>query len=378
MKEILEKFMHKAINHAKKGWGLTKHHPMQGCVIVEHGSIVAEAWVEDDSGESAIIKAFKLLGRRMDSSGNLFTTMEPIAKVHANGNEIEAIVDARITRVVFGCEHPDKAYQGTGLKALQLAEVNTLGGILEDECLDLNFMYNHWEANKSPLIAAKVATTIDGKIATRTGESQWITGEEARMDVMKWRKLFPAIAVGAQTLIEDNPRLTIRNDEGCECGCPIRLVFDGNLMSVTDENLKNLHLFNDQYKDRTVVVTVSHSDGAKFDMLKNHGITYWPFQSHGGNAVPFDKFLKQCYEQDISGVLFEGGANLISKLMSIKVIKYLFSYRAPKIFGDEQALAAFSGRECNTLSQSLELSSVYHQFFGKDQLMRGFIDYPEE
>jgi diaminohydroxyphosphoribosylaminopyrimidine deaminase/5-amino-6-(5-phosphoribosylamino)uracil reductase len=374
MREILEKFMLKALTHAKKGWGKTGHQPMAGCVIVEHGSIVAEAWSEDASGDSVIITALDVLGRGLDSSGNLFVTMEPIARVHSNGNEIEAIVDAKMQRVVYGCPHPDKDFRGAGLEALQLNGVNVLGGVLEEGCLDLNLIYNYWDENKKPLIATKLATTIDGKIATRAGESKWITGEQARQDVMKWRQLFPAIAIGAQTLIDDNPRLTVRlHDE--EETSPLRLVFDGGLISVTEENM-GLNLYSDAFKDRTIVVTVSQADPEKFKILDQNGIKYWPFQSHGGHAVPFEKFLRQCYEQDIAGVIFEGGANLISKLMSIEVIKYLFSYRSPTIFGDSETLAAFSGRECLKLEDAVRLSSVKQDIFGEDHLYRGYINYP--
>ena len=371
-----EIFMNEAYDLALKGWGSNGLEPLQGCLIVENGTVVSSAWTADGSGDSAIIKACEKLGKKLDYGGKLFTTLEPVSRVYSNGSEVDAIHDLNVTQVIFGSPYPDSQYRGSALKNLKFLKVKTIGGVLKNLCLDLNLIHNYWKINNAPLIAAKVATTLDGKIATRTGKSKWITGEQARLDVMKWRQFFPGIAIGAKTLLEDNPSLTIRNKNGQDLGCPYRFIFDGSLSSVHEENLRSLNLFSDPFKHKTIVVTLNHAEKSKFKLLEKHAISYWVFQSDENNQVPFNEFINKCFQQKISGVLFEGGAKLIASLLEMKAIQYLYSYRAPKIFGDDQALGAFVGRECLSVNQAIELEAVHHEFFGKDQMIRGFVKYP--
>src|SRR4029077_17654085 len=123
---------------------------------------------------------------------------------------------------------PNPAHAGRGFEILRRAGVEVVTGVLERECADLNLIFSHWIVRGTPFLAGKSATTLDGRIATRTGESRWITGEAARADAHRWRRLFPAIAVGAGPVMKDNPRLTARI-AGAPEWCPLRLVFDGRL-----------------------------------------------------------------------------------------------------------------------------------------------------
>src|SRR5690606_19587740 len=183
---------------------------------------------------------------------------------------------------------------------------------------------NHWNTTGLPFRAATTPTTLDGRIACRTGDSRWITGQVARADVMRWRRLFPAIAVGAGTLMHDNPRLTSRI-EGREEWCPVRFVFDGLLRTVTNRSIPAV--YTDEFKDRTIVVTTPHGGMGYVRKLMDMGITVWVLPSTT-QRIAWADFRRKCAEERISGVYFEGGAQLLSQLLRDAQIDYLFSYRA--------------------------------------------------
>jgi diaminohydroxyphosphoribosylaminopyrimidine deaminase/5-amino-6-(5-phosphoribosylamino)uracil reductase len=223
------------------------------------------------------------------------------------------------------------------------------------------------------LLAAKAAVTLDGKIATRTNDSEWITGEMARADVHRWRRLFPAIAVGAGTILSDNPSLTSR--VGDEVWCPVRFVFDGLLRTVLDKNLPKV--YTDEYKHRTIVVTTPHGGLGYMRKLQAMGVQVWNLPSPTMRA-PLPDFRRKCAEAGITGVYFEGGALIISELLQFRQLDYLFVYRAPVLLGDEKAKAVFKGLRTEKLVNAVRMKNVRHASFGPDQLMRGHVLYPEK
>ncbi len=370
MKAILEKFMKQALLNAKEAWGETSPDPMVGAVIVEVGQVVAEGYLAKSGAVPAEKDVMNKIGRIPAPGSSLFITMEPRASEENEAN-LEQIIKMGFERVVIGTAHPSSEHTGKGIEYLTRAGVKVSSGILDEECRNLNFIYNYACEHKRPLIAAKVATTIDGKVATRAGHSKWITSDIARADVMHWRKFFPAIAVGATTVLLDDPKLTVRI-EGEDEIAPIRFIFDGKLSSV---EMPLRGIFTDEFREKTVILALDNADIEKFKILEDNGIQCWKFDSKS-NLIPFPEFCEKCLENGLSGVLFEGGANLVSKLMVLKAIDYLFVYRAPKIFGDTEALSVFSGRECLELKEAITLRDVQHTILGDDQLMRGYVKNP--
>jgi diaminohydroxyphosphoribosylaminopyrimidine deaminase/5-amino-6-(5-phosphoribosylamino)uracil reductase len=237
----------------------------------------------------------------------------------------------------------------------------------------MNLIFNHWIARKEPLIAGKIAATLDGKIATRTGDSKWITGEAARGDVHRWRRLFPAIAVGAGTVLTDNPRLTARVDGQPEA-CPVRFVFDGRMRTVSSGTMPGVYC--DEFAARTVVVTTQHGGEGYVRKLRAMGVGVWVFDSASGR-VPLEQFRARCALERISGVLFEGGPQLLSRAVTERQLDYLLAYQAPVIFGDERAKSVLSGMRTETMAQALRLSDVRRMALGDDSLVRGRVVYPE-
>lgn len=368
-----EGFMRHALSLAERAWGETHPNPMVGAVIVEDGAIVAEGWHVRDGEAHAEKAALANLGRAPKPGATMVVTLEPCSTAGRTGACCDAIKEAGIGRVVVGAADPNPDHAGRGFAVLREAGIEVIEGVLERECRDLNLLFNHWIVNRRPLLAAKTAVTIDGRIATRTGDSQWITNAESRADVHRWRRLFPSIAVGAMTVLQDDPRLTARLPNG-EVWCPRRFVFDGLLRTVVDRNMPQV--YTDEFKDRTVVVTTPHGGLGYVRKLEAMGVEVWILDS-ATQRVSFADFKQRCAEEGINGVYVEGGAQLIGEMLRARELDYLFNYRAPVLLADDRAKAGFVGLRTEKLQHALRLRDVRHASFGDDQLMRGEVVYPE-
>lgn len=369
-----EFFMRRALELARQAWGCTHPNPLVGALIVENGQVVAEGFHAHDGGPHAERVALAALGRPPAPNATLYVTLEPCSTHGRTGACCDAIRQAGISRVVVGATDPNPAHAGQGFELLRSSGVEVVAGVLATECADLNLIFNHWITTGGPLLAAKVASTLDGKIACRTGESKWITGETARADVHHWRRYFPGIAAGAMTILKDNPRLTARAPDGTTW-CPLRFVFDGLLRTVTHTHLP--HVYTDEYRDRTIVVTTPHGGMGYVRKLRDLGVQVWVMPT-ATQRVNFADFRRRCSEEKVTGVYFEGGAQLISELLRSRQLDYLFAYRAPVLFADEKAKGMFTGLRPDAVSQAVRLAEVRQATFGDDSLMRGRVTYPEK
>jgi diaminohydroxyphosphoribosylaminopyrimidine deaminase/5-amino-6-(5-phosphoribosylamino)uracil reductase len=369
-----EFFMRRALELARQAWGCTHPNPLVGALIVENGQVVAEGFHAHDGGPHAERVALAALGRTPAPNATLYVTLEPCSTHGRTGACCDAIRQSGIRRVVAGATDPNPAHAGQGFELLRSSGVEVVAGVLATECADLNLIFNHWITTGGPLLAAKVASTLDGKIACRTGESKWITGETARADVHHWRRYFPGIAAGAMTILKDNPRLTARAPDGTTW-CPLRFVFDGLLRTVTHTHLP--HVYTDEYRDRTIVVTTPHGGMGYVRKLRDLGVQVWVMPT-ATQRVNFADFRRRCSEEKVTGVYFEGGAQLISELLRSRQLDYLFAYRAPVLFADEKAKGMFTGLRPDAVSQAVRLAEVRQATFGDDSLMCGRVTYPEK
>ena len=368
-----EPFMRRALDVARRGWGDTHPNPLVGALIVENGTVVAEGHHARAGEAHAEINALKALGRRPAPGATLYVTLEPCCTHGRTPPCTDAIADAGITRVVIGATDPNPAHAGKGFDVLRAGGVEVVTGVLADECADLNLIFNHWITTGRPLFAAKSGVTLDGKVATRTGDSKWITSEQSRADGHRWRRLFPAIAVGAGTVRADNPRLTARLN-GTEW-CPWRFVFDGLLRTVTDKAMPNV--YTDEFRERTIVVTTAHGGMGYVRKLNSLGVKTWllPAQSP---KVNFADFRARCIVEGIPAVFFEGGAQLLSEVLQARELDYLFTYHAPVLFADDKGKSILRGLRTESLDQAIRLERVRHEVLGDDSLMRGFVKYPDK
>jgi diaminohydroxyphosphoribosylaminopyrimidine deaminase/5-amino-6-(5-phosphoribosylamino)uracil reductase len=366
------RFMERSLELAQKGWGNTHPNPMVGAVIVEDSRIVGEGWHERVGMDHAEVAALKNLGRLPKPGASMISTLEPCSTTGRTGPCVEAIVQAGLRHLVIGSVDPNPEHSGSGIELLKKHGVSVETRVLGDLCDDLNLIYNNWISRGTPLFAGKTATTVDGRIATRTGESRWITGPRAREDVMRWRRLFPSIAVGSGTVINDQPRLTSRQ-EGEEEWSPIRFVFDGMLTSAMERTLPSI--YTDEFRHRTVAVTTTQAGTGYAHRIESGGAQTWVIHSRN-MQIPINAFRNRCIEEGITGVYFEGGPRLLSEIVRERQLDYLFAYRAPILFGDERAPSTVHGLRTEKLTQGLRLEDVRHAIFDGDQLMRGRLVYP--
>mgnify|MGYP000032399359 CR=1 FL=1 len=371
-----EAYMLAALEEARKAMGKTHPNPAVGAVVVHREQVVARGHTEPAGGRHAEIvalDAFRETGLQVDASTALVVTLEPCSTRGRTPPCTGAIIESGIRKVLAGAVDPNPRHAGRGFEVLKEAGLDVTPGILAGDCEDLNLIFNWRMTEGRPFFAGKIATTLDGRIATRGGLSKWITGTEARADVHRWRRYFPAIAVGAGTVLADNPALTARIG-GEEEWCPVRFIFDRHLITFKDGTFK---VYSDAWRERTIVVSSRAHLGRIRKLEEETGIRFWAIES-GLEDGGLPEFAQRCHKEGIDGMFLEGGAHLLSSFLNFRYLDYLFAYRAPKLLADASGLAPFTGQEPVTMQDTVTLRAIRQAGFGDDQLMRGFVVYPNQ
>ncbi len=322
--------MRRALELALQAWGRTHPNPMVGAVITEGGKIVAEGFHAKAGDPHAEVMVLRALGRKPDADAILHVTLEPCCTQGRTPPCVAAILASGIRTVVVGARDPNPAHAGHGLDQLRAQGVAVVEGVLGEECAELNLIFNHWIVRGSPLLALKVASTLDGKLTLPAGQGRAISGPESQAYVHRLRRLFPAIAVSADTAITDNPRLTARGNDGETC--PLRFVLDRHFKTA---GRTGLNLFQDAHRTRTIVVGLG-SAAKKSDLAwyEAEGIKVW---SMVGDEDSFlDVWAERCAQEKIAGVLVEAGPRLASAMLSAGSADYLYAFVAPRT-GDPDA-----------------------------------------
>ena len=364
------KYMKRALELARKGWGDTHPNPMVGAVIVIGGKIVAEGWHRAAGEPHAEIEALRNFDHRLHQEATLYITLEPCSTVGRTGACTSAIIASGIPRVMIGTLDPNPAHRGRGIDYLRQAGIEVSVGIMEETCADLNLIFNHSISRKTPLLAAKIATTLDGKFSAANGHSKWITGESARKDVMHWRRYFPAIAGSASTVLTDNPKLTSRlPDSTC---CPRRFIFDRTLDTLP--YLDSLHIFKGDNAAETTLICDEKADP---EAARRAGLDIWQLPVCKGH-LDLDAFRTRCIDGGINGVYIEPGPRWASALLKEGQIDYLFHYLAPKYLVDSEASGMGQPRATTSIKEATHLQQVQHHHFEQDLLIRGWLGNAHE
>lgn len=359
-------YMTKAIGLARRAWGQTHPNPMVGALVVEKEAVVAEGWHKGVGRAHAEIEALRSLGRKPAPEATLYVTLEPCSTSGHTGACTDAIIEAGITKVVVGAVDPNPAHAGRGLDILRQAGIKVVSGILKDSCCDLNLIFNHWITYGTPFLTAKLAMTLDGKFAAASGHSQWVTGESARADVMRWRRYFPAIAVGANTVLQDDPSLTSRIGETVFCST--RFVFDRNLKTIAAQKIPQL--YKDAFAKQTIVLCLASADSGRKTRAVELGLQLWELPEDRGQ-LDWGAFRARCAENGICGIYIECGPTLATQVIEFGMVDYLFVYQAPKFMADAAAGGIGSDRKTSTMRDAIGLSEVRHAIFAEDILTRG-------
>lgn len=354
-------YMKMALELAKQGQGTTGPNPMVGAVIVKDGKVIGEGYHRKAGEEHAEIIALQKAGETAKGA-TLYVTLEPCCHVGKTGPCTEAIISAKIHRVVVGMEDPNEKVNGRGIRELKRLGIEVEVGVCDRECRELNEFFIFWIKQGLPFVILKTASTLDGKIATFKGESKWITSQESRDEVTALREKVDAILIGIGTVAADNPTLTIASKHRPN---PLRVIVDSKLrISPRAKILK----VDDRCK--TMVVTTRKSNLKKRKALERKGVEVLIVPDKK-RRVSLVSLLKLLGKRGILSVLVEGGAEVNASFVKEKLAHKIYNFVAPQILGDD-ALGAYSDLGLGSLDQAIRIKDIKIQSLGKDFLVQGY------
>jgi diaminohydroxyphosphoribosylaminopyrimidine deaminase/5-amino-6-(5-phosphoribosylamino)uracil reductase len=336
-----EAAMDRALELARNGYGRVSPNPLVGCVILQGENILAEGWHESFGGPHAEAHALSRL-QHVPSDAVLYCTLEPCAHTGKTPPCADAIIASGIRHVVVGTVDPNPIVAGRGIERMRAAGIRVDVGIREAECAWMNRFFLHTIQHRSPYCILKVAQSIDGCVATATGESEWITNEETRTRVHELRAGVDAVCVGSGTVRSDNPSLTVRLAQGPN---PLRMVLDSRLSVPAGMNVFSSDA-------RTIVFcTYQGYDEQRAVVLRAQGVEVEQVSANAGGTVDIAAALQRAYDAyGVQSILFEAGSALASALVAASVPHELHICIAPIIIGDGQR--AFGGLHTSALSDA--------------------------
>jgi diaminohydroxyphosphoribosylaminopyrimidine deaminase/5-amino-6-(5-phosphoribosylamino)uracil reductase len=357
----------RALDLAADGAGRVSPNPMVGCVIVSaSGEVVGEgAYIYDNTIHAEAI-ALAQAGEKA-KGGTAYVSLEPHSHQNRTPPCTEALINAGIKRVVCPVEDPNPLVSGRGFEALREAGIEVVTGILADEANKLNEKFTYWHRNKRPFVHLKMAISLDGRIATRTGDSRWITGPESLVRVHEMRHEFDAILVGANTVLQDNPVLTDRSLRPRRRKL-VRVVLDNNLRIPY-----SAHLVQTASDIPTIVFTDSRDDN-KILELREEGVEVVQIAEGGRNL---QGVLIELGKRDLISVMVEGGTEVAGAFYDAKLIDKLTFFIAPIVIGGRDAPVAIGGSGSHLLSTAMRLKNTETTRHGDDLEITGYPSYGE-
>ena len=347
--------MKRALKLAEMGLGKTSPNPMVGAVVLDKNfNFVSEGFHEKYGEPHAEVNAINsAVSKGADiSGGTIIVTLEPCSHFGKTPPCADLIIKSGIKTVVAGCLDPNPKVSGKGIEKCKQAGLETVVGILEDECKSKNEIFFKNQTEHLPFVIIKTAVTLDGKIATKTGSSKWITGEKSRKDVQKLRSKVDAILTSSKTVIADNPSLTCRL-KGCKN--PMRIVVDSKLQTSPESKV-----FAQDGTKVYLATTISSKD-------KKYPKNVEILQTKEKNGhVDLSELMKILYEKGICSILVEAGGELNGAFFKEKLVDKLIKYTAPKILGDNNGKPFIQGIDIDNINNCLNLKSLKTTRLGDD------------
>ena len=360
-------FMQEALKLARRGLGKTSPNPMVGAVVVRDGEIVGRGWHPGAGQPHAEIFALKEAGD-LALDAELFVTLEPCNHEGRTPPCSEAIIRAGIRRVVIGTTDPNPGVVGRGAERLEEAGIRVETGLLGEECRRLNETWNKYITTGMPFVTLKAAASLDGRIATRTGHSQWISNEKSRHYVHQIRAAHDAILIGIGTLLKDNPRLTARRP-GLEPLSPYRIVLDSLLRTPLDSNI-----FGRDGREKMFLATRRHEE-KKLAPYRERVREILTLPTNDLGQLDFPALLRELGRREITSVLIEGGSEINGSALDNRIIDKICFFYAPILIGGRGSLGMLSGRGAESIDQALPVRDITIRHFDNDLCLEGYIDY---
>jgi len=352
-----KKYMEVAIQLAEKGKGFVSPNPLVGCIIVKRGKIVGRGYHKKYGEAHAEINALKSAGKKANNA-TMYVNIEPCSHWGKTSPCTETIVEGGIREVVVGMEDPNPLVDG--YKELKFRGLKTRIGILREKAKKLNEVYTKYVKTKKPFVILKLATSLDGKIATSTGDSKYITSKEARIYVHQLRNDVDAVMVGINTIIRDNPLLDSRLVKGKN---PTKIIVDSTLkISERAKVLKD--------PSKVIIVTTNKAPRKKIDKLHQKGVRIISLKPKKG-LVDLKELIKELGKSEISSVMIEGGAELSGNAIKEGVVDKLLIFSAPKIIGN--GLGPIKDLGITKVNEAIKLKNILTKNIGKDLLVEGYL-----
>ena len=360
-------YMQRALALARQALGNTSPNPAVGAVIVRDGVIVGEGHTQPAGGWHAEVMALKQAGEAARGA-TMYVSLEPCCHYGRTPPCSQAIIAAGIAEVHLAAIDPNPLVSGRGKAELEAAGIKTHAGEHEEEALELNEAYCKFITTRLPFVVAKFAMSLDGKIATKTGDSQWITGEEARRYARSLRRTADAIMVGIKTILCDDPQLTAREDADANVSDgrqPLRVVVDSN-----GRTPPSARIF--QMPGKTLIAATASIEPARERELREAGAEVLRLPAKRGR-VDLLELLKALGQREITSVVVEGGGTLLGSLFDQKLVDRVYAFVAPVIIGGSGAVTAVEGRGVSKMTEALRLRRPKVERLGDDILICGYV-----
>ncbi len=351
------RFMAGALALAAPMLGLTAPNPAVGCVIVRNGRIVGRGATARGGRPHAETRALAAAGSRARGA-TAYVTFEPCAHHGATPPCAEALVRAGVSRVVIGCLDPYPPVRGRGVAILRRAGVPVTTGVLESECRRLNEGFITRMARRRPFVILKLAASLDGRIAAASGDSRWISSNDSRRLVHRWRRECDAVLVGAGTVIADDPRLTCRAPRGRD---PVRIVLDARLRVPP-----GARIFRQRSGAPTILVTVASRLAAARRRYQRPGVEIVTAPANQ-DGIALDALMRDLARRGISKVLIEGGAHVAASALRARIVDRVALFVAPLILGS--GLPAVDGLRFRRVRDAVALADLTARPVGRDWLL---------
>jgi diaminohydroxyphosphoribosylaminopyrimidine deaminase/5-amino-6-(5-phosphoribosylamino)uracil reductase len=354
-----EDYMREALRVAGFARGRTAPNPLVGAVIVKDGRIISEGWHRQAGTPHAEIHALRMAGD-LAKGATLYVTLEPCSHYGRTGPCAKAIIEAGVSRVVVGMGDPNPLVAGRGIKMLQEAGIEVCLGVLQDEARELNEVFLKWIMTKMPFTVLKTAMSLDGRIATAAGQSQWITNEMSRQRGHRLRDIYDGIMVGIGTVLADDPSLTTRLPDGSGHN-PVRIIVDSRARMPLTAKVVTDGLA------KTIVAVTNQAAEPKVAALRAAGVEVLVVNE--GQQVDLCRLMQLLGEAEIASVLVEGGGTLNFSLLQAGLVDRVYAFIAPLLIGGKTALASVMGEGFGQLQDAVRLEDMQTEMLAGDILV---------
>jgi len=363
------KYMAVALRLAARAYGDTSPNPLVGALLVKKNEVIGRGWHRRAGEAHAEIEAFQDAERHGKNvrGATLYVTLEPCSSQGRTPPCTDAIVAREIKRVVVAATDPNPKHAGRGFELLRRAGIEVVSGVLEAEATRLNEAFNHWIVHRTPFVTVKAAMSLDGKIATRNGESKWITGPQARAYGMHLRRGSDAILVGVNTVLADDPALSVRSAQPEKPGGnpprqPRRIILDSEAR--TPPRAK---VVSDEQRARTTLVVTRTAPKERVDRLRKQATVWVAPEKRGG--IDLRWVLAKLGAEEVTQLLVEGGGEVNASFLFGGFAHRVAFFYAPKVIGGRDARKAVGGRGVTKLDEFVRLTEVEWKQVGEDLLL---------